>query len=98
MKIQALAIAAAIACGTAFAAAPNDTAKAPETDTAAAAQKAPAKHAVKKHAIKAHKVALHAKKHTQHMGASAAPMTDVNDNSRQARMDEALAKFRRTHS
>ena len=94
MKIQAIVLASALACcGTAFAAAPDDASKASSTDTAASTDKAQVKHAVKKH-----KVVHHAKKHAQHMGAAAAPQTDVNDNSRQARMDEALAKFRQQRS
>ena len=103
MKIQAIVIASALACCTAFAAAPEDTSKTGGTDTAApTAEKAPAKPAMKKHKVahKAKKQAHHmaSRKQTQHMGAAAAPQTDVNDNGRQARMDEALAKFRQGRS
>jgi hypothetical protein len=102
MKITALAIAALLATGTALAAAPNDTAKAPADTSATAAADSPDKPAKahkkvkmsKKHHARHHA----AKRHGTEMGAGAAPQTDLSDNGRQARMDEALAKYRQTHS
>ena len=100
MKIQALLIAAALASGAAFAAAPNDTAKAPDTSTVTTKK-------VTKHHKKMTKTTKtthmrHAARHstTQHrnMGASAAPQTDTSDRGRESRMDDALAKYRQSHN
>jgi hypothetical protein len=102
MKITALAVAALLAAGTAFAAAPNETAKAPAdasaTTTAAAPDKPAKAHKKMKMSKKQHAKHHAARRHGTEMGASASPLTDLNDNGRQARMDEALAKYRQTHS
>jgi hypothetical protein len=94
MKIQALAIAVALAAGGAFAAAPNDTAKAPaDTSMTSAGTDTSAKPQKKMKAAKKHHAAKHAaKEHKSNMSSASA--TDMNDRSRQARMDDALAKYR----
>jgi hypothetical protein len=93
MKIRALIIAAALSSGAAFAASPNDTAKAPAD---ADAKPAMGKSAAKDHKkmAKKHSAMQHASKKADTASASAAPSTDVNNQSRQSRMDEALAKYR----
>jgi hypothetical protein len=97
MKIRALIIAAALSGGAAFAAAPNDTAKAPaDTDAKPAMDKSMAKDH-KKMARKHHGM-HHAARHHHHGDMASAPATDVNDHSRQSRMDEALANYRKQHS
>jgi transposase len=104
MKIQALAIAAALATGAAFAAAPNDTAKAPGTTVTTKKVTTHHRKVTKttktaKTANKQHHVARHTTKHRQSStAASPAPQTDTSDRGRQSRMDEALAKYRQTHS
>ena len=95
MKIQALIIAAALSGGAAFAASPNDT--------AAAASDTDAKPAMGKSMDKDHKRMgkhhgmRHAMRHRHGDMTSSAPSTDVDDQSRQSRMDEALAKYRQQH-
>jgi hypothetical protein len=93
MKIQALIIAAALSAGAAFAASPNDTAKAPADAGAKPAMdksmaKDPKKMAKKHHAMH------HAMNNQKSDMGSSAPSSDVNDQTRQSRMDEALAKYR----
>lgn len=117
MKIQAIAIAAALLVGTAFAATPTDTAGTTSSTTTtttthkhhktvktakAKKQRHHAAHhasAVRhsRHASSAMHQSHHASsgmRHDSAMGNTGAPQADVNDNDRQARMDEALAKFR----
>jgi hypothetical protein len=100
MKLQALMIAAALAAGSALAAAPNTDAKADaaataaaKTDTTAApkaAKKSHKKTAKKKHATH---VGLH-HQGTHAMGAGpSGPMTDLHASSRQARIDQAYANW-----
>lgn len=95
MKIQALLIAAALAAGTAFAA--DDTTKAPADSSAKSADAKPAAKTPKKMAKKAP-----AKKHQaaraqrEERAAVAEPTTDTSASDRQARIDEALAKYRQT--
>ena len=117
MKIQAIAIAAALLAGTAFAATPTDTASTTSSTTTtttthkhhktvktAKARKPEAprgapcpamrhsRHASSAmHQLASRLVGMH---HDSAMGNSGAPQADMNDNGRQARMDEALAKFR----
>ena len=95
MNIRPLIIAAALSCGAALAASPNGTAKAPADTTNAA----PAMH--KSAARHDHKMAKHHRASRHAMGNRAervaAPTTDVNDQERQQRMDEALAKYRQQH-
>jgi len=95
MKIQALLIAAALASGAAFAATPNDTA------TGTVTTKKVTKHhkKVTKTTKTTHTrhVARRSTTHHQNMGASAAPQTDTSDRAREARMDDALAKYRQSH-
>jgi hypothetical protein len=96
MKIRALIIAAALSSGAAFAASPNDTAKAgADTD---------AKPPMGKSMSQGHKMGKHHAMHrAAHRGtsgrssgemASSAPSTDTSAEGRQSRMDEALAKYR----
>jgi hypothetical protein len=96
MKIRALIIAAALSGGAAFAASPNDTAKAPsDTDATPAKSKSMAgDHKMgKRHA-------MHREMHHGMRGrssgemASSAPSTDVTAEGRQSRMNEALTKYR----
>jgi Spy/CpxP family protein refolding chaperone len=96
MKIPALVAALALAGGAAFAVMSNATAKAP--DTAASAKKA-AKHQDRHHKKVAKKhVARGAKKQqVSRETTSYEPQTNVNDSSRQSRMDEALSKYRQGH-
>ncbi|HXE48922.1 MAG TPA: hypothetical protein VN663_11155 [Ramlibacter sp.] len=100
MKIQALVIAAALAGGTAFAAAPNDTANAPDTGTVTTKKVTKHHKKVTKTTKTTHKqhATRHSTKHRQNMGASAAPQTDTSDRAREARMDDALAKYRQSPS
>jgi hypothetical protein len=100
MNIRALIIATALSSGVAFAAAPNNTAKAPaDTDAKSSVQKTTKQH--KKMARK-HHAEHHAKHHARHHAmkgdhrdmVSSTPQTNVDDQGRQARMDEALAKYR----
>ena len=90
MKIQALMIAVALAAGSAFAAAPNGSAKADAATAAADTTAAPATPVKKSHKKTAKK--KHAA--TQSMGAGpASPMTDLSGSSRQARIDQAYAQW-----
>ena len=95
MKIRALTLALAFAGGTAFAAVPTDSPKAPDTAATASAAKTAKHHkkAVKKHAVHRAK-----KRQTPQETTSYEPQTNGNDNSRQSRMDEALGKYRQAHS
>jgi hypothetical protein len=109
MKLQALMIAVALAAGTAFAQAPNTTAKPAESSTLSAGEtmdKAPAKvHKKKVEKKKVHKQHASAKHHRQHakagmhssthaMGAGrAGPATDLDAKARQDRMDQAYANW-----
>jgi hypothetical protein len=97
MSIRALIIASAMCCGAAFAA-PNDTAKAPaDTDASKpAVQKSSAKH--HKKMAKKHQAKHHAMRHHDRQPMASAPQTNVDDQGRQARMDEALAKYRQQRS
>lgn len=116
MKIQAIAIAAALLAGTAFAATPTDTASTTSSTTTTttthkhhktvktAKAKKPRHHATHHAAAMHHsRHASSAMHHPHHasgmhydsaMGNSGAPQADANDTGRQARMDEALAKYR----
>ena len=100
MKIQAFLIAAALAGGAAFAAAPNDSAKAPDTSTVTTKKVTKHHKKVTKTTKKTHihHAARHSTMHQQNMGASAAPQTDTGDRGRQSRMDDALAKYNQTHN
>lgn len=93
MKIRALIIVAALSGGAAFAAAPYDTAKTPaDADAKPAMDKSIAKD--HKNVAKKHP-AMHRAMKKQHAGmASSGPSTDVDNQSRQSRMDEALTKYR----
>src|SRR5438046_7807700 len=97
MKIQSLFIAAALATGAAVAATPNDTAKAPDTDTAATAKPAVKHHKKTKVAKKHHAAKPVAAKQGDAKEAVAAPQVNLNDNGRDARMEEALTKYRQSH-
>lgn len=91
MKIQALIAAVALAAGSAFAQAPNDSAKAPADPIAkpSADGKATPKASKKKH-----KKVTKKKSSTQAMGAGPASVsTDLNASDRQARMDQAYANW-----
>lgn len=102
MKFHTLALAAALAFSGAAFAAPNDTAKSPSAHEFSHSVKAK-RHAVK-HAARHHKQAVrHAAKHRNAMHTAqrhhirdhaASVQTDVNSGNREARMDEALRKFR----
>lgn len=105
MKFHTLALAAALAFGgAAFAA---DTAMAPVSpDTTHVVKVKPhaTRHAARHHrkavrhvAVKHHKAMRLARHHAMHE-QSASVRTDVNGGSRDARMDEALQKFRSSHS
>jgi hypothetical protein len=99
MKIQALIVAAALCGGAAFAASPNDTAKAPaDTNAKPATSKSMAKHhnkmAKKHHAVHHATHHQHSMKNRSGETASSAPSVDLNEQGRQSRMDEALAKYR----
>jgi hypothetical protein len=97
MKIRALIIAAALSGGAAFAATPGDTAKASnDTDAKPAMAKSMAGEHRKTHR-KHHHAMRHGMRHHHEDMASSAPSTDVNDQGRQARMDEALANYRKQH-
>jgi hypothetical protein len=92
MKIRALIIAAALSSGAAFAAAPNDTAKAPaDTDAKPAMSKPMAKDHNKM--AKKHHAMHHAMKNHHESTASSTPSVDLNDHARQSRMDDALANY-----
>jgi len=94
MKIQTLIVAAALCSGAAFAASPNDTAKAPaDTDAKPAMGKSMAKDH-KKMASK-HHAKHHAMKDNQHQSMATTPSVDLNDQSRASRMDDALANYRK---
>ena len=102
MKVHTLALAAALAFGGAAFAAPNDTVNSPTAHEFSHSVKA--RHQAKTHAVRHHtKAVRHAAKHhkamhtakRQHMrDHSASVQTDVNSGSREARMEEALRKFR----
>jgi len=97
MKMQALIIAAALCSGAAFAASPNDTAKAPaDTDAKPAMGKSMArdhKNMGKRHAMHHH----HSMRDRSGDSASSAPSADLGEQGRQSRMDDALANFRKQH-
>jgi hypothetical protein len=107
MKLQALMIAVALAAGTAFAQAPNTTAKPAESSTLSAGEtmdKAPAKvHKKKVAKKKVHKQHASAKHHRQHAGMHSSthamgagrggPATDLDAKARQDRMDQAYANW-----
>lgn len=102
MKFHTLALAAALAFGGAAFAAPNDTAKstsAHEFSHSVKAKRHAVKHAARhhtkavRHAAKHHK-AMHTAKRQHMRDHSASVQTDVNSGSREARMEEALRKFR----
>ncbi|HXD39975.1 MAG TPA: hypothetical protein VN649_05395 [Ramlibacter sp.] len=95
MKIQAFLIAAALAGGAAFAAAPNDTANAPDTSTVTTKKVTKHHRKVTKKTTTRHTV-RHATARRANMGAAAAPQTDTSDRAREARMDDALAKYRQS--
>jgi hypothetical protein len=96
MNIRVLIIAAALTGGAAFAASPNDAAKAPaDADAKPATGKSMAKDHNKM--AKKHHAMHHASKGHHESMASSAPSTDVNDKSRQSRMDDALASYRKQH-
>jgi hypothetical protein len=100
MKMQALIIAAALCGGAAFAAAPNDTAKAPaDTDAQPGMSKSMAQHhhRMGKHHSMHHHAMHHGMKNRDRDTASSAPSVDLNDQSRQSRMEEALSKYRQQH-
>lgn len=96
MKIRALIIAAALSSGAAFAASPNDTAKAPTDADAKPAMGKSMANDQKKMAKKHHAMNRASKGHHGDM-ASSTPNTEVNDQSRQSRMDDALANYRKQH-
>ena len=104
MKFRTLALAAALAFGGAAIAAPNDTAKirggSELSHTVKVKHHHATKHAVRhhnkavRHAVKKHHKARHiAKRHHMH-NHSASVQTDMNYTSREARMQQALQKFR----
>lgn len=99
MKTTALAAALALAAGSAFAQAPNDSAKAGAPTAAATATTATTSTATEKKAGSkkvAKKKTAKAKKSTQSMGAGAAHVeTDLQAGARRARMDEAYASWQR---
>ena len=93
MKIQALIAAVLLATGSAYAQAPNDTAKAPADTTAKQGASADAKSTAKAGKKKSKKVSK--KSATQTMGAGAPVVdTDLNAADRQARMDQAYANWK----
>ena len=97
MKIRALIIAAALSGGAAFAASPNDTAKAPaDSDAKPAMDKSMAKD--HKKMAKKHHAMHHAMKNHHESMASSTPSVDLNDQARQSRMDDALANFHKQRS
>jgi Spy/CpxP family protein refolding chaperone len=106
MKFHTLALAAALAFSGAAFAAPKNTAMAPVSpDTTHVVKVKPhaTRHAVRhqhkavRHvAAKHHKSVHQARQHAMHE-RSASVRTDVNGGSRDARMDEALQKFRSSH-
>lgn len=104
MKMQALIIAAALCSGAAFAASPNDTAKAPADTAKPGMDKSMAMdhhkkmgehHHAMRHGMKEHHRDTAMRHH--HGDMASAPSVDVNDQSRQSRMDEALTKYRQEH-
>ena len=105
MKMQALIIAAALCSGAAFAASPNDTAKAPaDTGAKPGMDKSMAMdhhkmmgehHHAMRHGMREHRRDTAMRHHHEDMAS--APSVDVNDQSRQSRMDEALSKYRQQH-
>jgi Spy/CpxP family protein refolding chaperone len=106
MKFHTFALAAALAFSGAAFAAPKNTAMAPVSpDTTHVVKVKPhaTRHAVRhqhkavRHvAAKHHKSVHQARQHAMHE-RSASVRTDVNGGSRDARMDEALQKFRSSH-
>lgn len=107
MKFRTLALAAALAFGGAAIAAPNDTAKIRGGSELSHTVKVKHHHATKhvvrhhnkavRHAVKKHHKARHvAKRHHMH-NHSASVQPDMNNTSREARMQQALQKFR-SHS
>jgi hypothetical protein len=96
MKTTALVAALALAAGTAFAQAPNETAKATAMPAAAAATTTTTTTTTTKKATKK-KVAKKSakKKSAQSMGAGPAPIeTDLTAGARRARIDEAYANWK----
>ena len=108
MKFQTLALAAALAFGGAAIAAPNDTGTSPARTKLSHSVKVKhhaTKHAVRHHAKavrhaarKQHHKAVKVSRHHQMHDRAASIPTDVNSGSRETRMDEALRKFRTSHS
>lgn len=109
MKFQILALAAALAFGGAAFAADTSVAPVSPDSTHVVKVKPHAtrhatRHAARHHrkvvrhvAVKHQKAAHLARHHAMHE-QSASVRTDVNGGSRDARMDEALQKFRSSHS
>jgi hypothetical protein len=96
MKIRALIIFAALCSGAAFAAAPNDTAKAPADNDAKPAMSKPM---AKDHKMaKKHHEMHHAMKNHHESTASSTPSVDLNDQARQSRMEDALANYHKQRS
>lgn len=107
MKFHTLALAAALLVGTAAFAAPDDTAKIPAGTDATQPVKAGqhvTRHAVRHHskaqrhaAAKQRKAQRVARRHPMR-NHTASVQSDGTADSRAARMDEALQKFRSSHS
>ena len=102
MKFHTLALAAALAFGGVAFAAPNDTAKSPATPEASHSMKMKhhgSRHAVRHVANKHHHAMTMAKRHHARESMASSSRSDLNNgSSREARMDEALRKFRTSHS
>lgn len=96
MKTQVLVIALALATGAGWATAQTAKGNASDSTAATTTTQTTTTKVTKKSASKKHARQM-AKRHAK-MGASAAPQTDLNDRNRQARMDEALEKYRRGSS
>ncbi|MFC5498423.1 hypothetical protein ACFPOE_12835 [Caenimonas terrae] len=102
MKFHTLALAAALAFGGVAFAASNDTATAPSTPVASTSVKVKhhaSRHAVRRVTKKHHRAMTTAKRHHGREYMASSTNSDLsNDTSREARMDEALRKFRTSHS
>ncbi|MBI2772113.1 MAG: hypothetical protein HYX47_21015 [Burkholderiales bacterium] len=98
MKFRTLLIAASLAAGATAFAAPNDTAKAPAEPAAQSTTTGAKLPDVIRHPIRHARAAMH--RHQRHQAASTtpAPQTSAADQGREARMDQALANYRKTHS
>ena len=96
MKFHAFALAAALVVGGAAFAAPNDAVKAPAMPDATPSVKLK-HHAVRHVAKKHHRAMTTANRHHMHNDV-AFSKSEPNNTSRDARMDEALRKFRTSHS